>query len=305
MPPNSVPPPAHKRSRAAIAAFAAVAVIAGGAGGAATHWFDGSSTSGSSNSASSLLGQPVADTGSNALSISQIAAKALPSVVEVTETLSDGTGIGSGVVLTADGEILTNNHVVSDVANGGGTLTVTFSNGKTATATVVGTNADADLAVIKAQGVSGLTPATLGDSSSVKVGDEVVAIGSPEGLQDTVTSGIVSYLNRQVTVQSSESESSPYSGYPFSGYGGQNGSSSSNTVTYNAIQTDASINPGNSGGPLLNDRGEVIGINSAMYSPTSAQDSEGGSVGLGFAIPINQAKKIISELENPSSQSTN
>jgi putative serine protease PepD len=276
-------------------------VIAGGAGGAATHWFDGSSTSASSSAASTLLGQPVADTGSGALSISEIAAKVLPSVVEVTETLSNGTGIGSGVILSADGEILTNNHVVSDVANGGGTLTVTFSDGKTATATVVGTDPDSDLAIIKAQGVSGLTPATLGDSSTVKVGDEVVAIGSPEGLQDTVTSGIVSYLNRQVTVQSSDSQSNPYSGYPFSRYGNQD---SSSTVTYNAIQTDASINPGNSGGPLLNDRGEVIGINSAMYSPTSAQGSEGGSVGLGFAIPINQAKKIISELQDSASQST-
>ena len=135
--------------------------------------------------------------------------------------------------------------------------------------------------MIKAQGVSGLPTASLGDSDKVQVGDTVVAIGSPDGLQSTVTSGIVSALNRQVTV-SSESSSR------FSG-GSQ--------VTYKAIQTDASLNPGNSGGPLLNAQGQVIGINSAIYSPTSSYNAQGGSVGLGFSIPINQVKAMIGKLE--------
>jgi putative serine protease PepD len=162
---------------------------------------------------------------------------------------------------------------------------VTFSNGKTAQASVVGTSASSDLAVIKAQNVSGLTAATLGDSSTVKVGDEVVAIGSPEGLQNTVTSGIVSYLNRKVTVQGEQNSQSSFS-------------DQSNTVSYNAIQTDAAINPGNSGGPLINAAGQVVGINSAIYSPASSDGSSSGSIGLGFAIPINQAKQIIAQLES-------
>jgi len=262
-----------------------VGALIGGTGGVVIgrDLLDGSNSSSSSNASSSSTTQLASDKLSSS-TISSIAAHVLPSVVEVTETTSSGKGIGSGVILTSTGEILTNNHVVADIANGG-TLTVTFSNGKTASATVVGTNAGSDLAVIKANGVSGLTPATLGDSSKVKVGDGVVAIGAPEGLQNTVTSGIVSYLNRKVSVQSDSTD--PYASY----------NSNGTTVSYNAIQTDAAINPGNSGGPLINAAGEVIGINSAMYSPTSSASSQGGSVGLGFAIPINQAKSIIAQLE--------
>jgi putative serine protease PepD len=203
--------------------------------------------------------------------------------VEITQRGATTEGIGSGVVLTSDGEILTNNHVVA----GGGTLTVTFSDGRTATATVVGTSPSSDLALIRAQHVSGLTAATLGDSGGVQVGDEVVAIGSPEGLQNTVTSGIVSALNRQVTVSDQSEQNDPLAAF------GSQGSQ----VSYDAIQTDASINPGNSGGPLVDMHGDVIGINSAIYSPTSAS-GQGGSVGLGFAIPINQAKAIVAELRD-------
>src|SRR2546429_374030 len=141
-------------------------------------------------------------------------------------------------------------------------ITVTLSDGRTVDASVVRTDATNDLALIQAKGVSGLTPATLGDSGTVKVGDEVIAIGSPGGLQGTVTTGIVSALNREVTVSGEEQQQSPF---PFS----RNGNS---TVTYHAIQTDASINQGNSGGPLFNSAGDVIGINSAIYSPVSSPD---------------------------------
>jgi putative serine protease PepD len=286
----------HRKRYAAVAAIAMVGALVGGTGGVLIgHDLTGGKTSTSTSAASTNTAQQASETLSSS-AISAIAAKSLPSVVEVKETTSSGGGIGSGVILSSDGEILTNNHVVSDVANGGGSLTVTFSNGKTAQASIVGTSVSSDLAVIKAHGVSGLTAAKLGDSSTVKVGDEVVAIGSPEGLQNTVTSGIVSYLNRKVTVQGEDpgSQNSPW--------GNESGfTDPSNTVSYNAIQTDAAINPGNSGGPLINAAGEVVGINSAIYSPASSDRSQGGNIGLGFAIPINQAKQIIAELESGAS----
>jgi putative serine protease PepD len=290
-PPGNAPPPQQMtqprpkrsgRKSVGIAAIALVGALIGGTGGVVIGHDLVSGNSSTATTANTTATDASAKLSSS--TISAIAAHSLPSVVEVKEQTSSGEGIGSGVILSADGLILTNNHVVSDAANGG-TLTVTFSNGKTASATIVGTSSSSDLAVIKAQNVSGLTPAALGDSSSVKVGDGVIAIGAPEGLQNTVTSGIVSYLNRKVTVQS-DSSSNPYAAY-----------NNNDTVSYNAIQTDASINPGNSGGPLINSAGQVIGINSAIYSPTSSQDTQGGSVGLGFAIPINTAKTIIQQLE--------
>jgi putative serine protease PepD len=140
---------------------------------------------------------------------------------------------------------------------------------------VVGADPAADLAVLKLSGASGLTPATFGDSAGVKVGDQVVAIGSPEGLQGTVTSGIVSALNRTVNVPGETRRSTG--------------------VSYQAIQTDASINPGNSGGPLINSSGQVIGINSAIFSPTTGTQ-QAGSVGIGFAIPGDQAQQIANQL---------
>jgi putative serine protease PepD len=176
------------------------------------------------------------------------------------------------VILSADGKILTNNHVV---ASSGGQVSVTLNDGRKVPATVVSTDPTSDLAVVQASGVSGLTPIKWANSDSVKVGDAVMAIGSPSGLQGTVTTGIVSALDRKVTVPGETRRSQP--------------------VTYQAIQTDASINPGNSGGALVNAAGELIGINSAIYSPASSS-GEAGSVGIGFAIPSNQAKTIVDQL---------
>ena len=268
-------PPRRPRGATAVATGAAVlAALLGGAGGALIdHSLSGATTT---------PAVATARTASTTTSISAVAAKVTPGVVEITRRGTTGESVGSGVILTSDGEILTNNHVVS----GGGTLTVTFADGRTAAATVEGTSPSSDLALIKAQHVSGRTAVTLGDSGTVAVGEQVVAIGSPEGLRNTVTSGIVSALDRQVTVSG---ESGPRAAY---GRGQQ--------VTYSAIQTDASINPGNSGGPLLDMNGEVIGINSAIYSPASGS-GQGGSVGLGFAIPINQAKTIIEQMRGGTS----
>jgi putative serine protease PepD len=196
-------------------------------------------------------------------------------------------------VLSKDGEILTNNHVVSGVGNDG-SISVSFNDGTTKKATVVGTDPLTDIAVIKVAAASDLVPASLGKSGSLKVGQAVVAVGSPYGLNATVTSGIVSALNRPVSV-SGEQEQTPQS--PFGGQEqpqqGQNLS-----TTYPAIQTDAAINPGNSGGPLVDLSGRVVGINSSIRTASSGSLSSdsGGSIGLGFAIPIDEVLPIVNQI---------
>ncbi|MFF5371694.1 trypsin-like peptidase domain-containing protein [Streptomyces sp. NPDC013187] len=214
-------------------------------------------------------------------SVAGIAGRALPSVVTLHVSGAGEQGTGTGFVLDTCGHILTNNHVVRP-AGSGGEITVTFNGGQTAKAEVVGRDSGYDLAVVKVKGVSGLTPLPLGNSDNVQVGDPVVAIGAPFDLAGTVTSGIISATQRPITA------------------GGEKGDGSD--VSYvDALQTDAPINPGNSGGPLLDARARVIGINSAIRSADSGstQDSaRSGSIGLGFAIPINQGKRVAEELIN-------
>jgi putative serine protease PepD len=205
-------------------------------------------------------------------SIARVAAAVLPTVVQIEERNGTDGGTGSGFVLRSDGYILTNNHVVSDAAKGG-TLTVTFQDGTTKDAKIVGRDTSYDLAVVKVD-VTGLIASTLGNSDGVVVGDTAIAIGSPLGLEGTVTSGIISSLNRPVTA----------------------GGSGENSYI-NAIQTDAAINPGNSGGPLVDAEGKVIGVNSAIASlGQTSTGQQSGSIGLGFAIPINQAKRVAEEI---------
>ncbi|MBO0901573.1 trypsin-like peptidase domain-containing protein [Cellulomonas sp. zg-ZUI199] len=202
-------------------------------------------------------------------SIAAIAAGVLPSVVSIEVTTADGSGSGSGFVLRQDGYVLTNNHVVAGASDGA--LVVQFSDGTEMAGTVVGATGDYDLAVVKVE-ATGLTPLALGDSDAIAVGDPVVAIGAPLGLVGTVTTGIVSALNRPVVA-----------GDP------------GDTAFINAIQTDAAINPGNSGGPLVNARGEVVGINSAI-AQLPGRLTGVGSIGLGFAIPSNQARRTAEQL---------
>jgi putative serine protease PepD len=238
---------------------------------------------GATQSTSSTNGQQALDLGTGTDSKAQpgsteaAAAEALPSVVKIYASSASNSGTGSGIVLTEDGEILTNNHVV-ELAAAGGNLAVSFPDGSTAPAEILGRDPMTDLAVIKADGVSGLTPATLGDSDLLDVGEEVVAVGAPFGLESTVTTGIVSALNRPVSTQGS--------------------TASGEAATFPAIQTDAAINPGNSGGPLINLSGEVVGIDSAIRTDSSSTTSQGGSIGLGFAIPINDAIPIIEQLRD-------
>jgi putative serine protease PepD len=252
--------------------------LAGGAGFTAVHDLvgDGSSTeSSSSGTQSSVVDRK--DVAPAADSVESVAKAVLPSVVKINVAGQQEQGSGSGIIISSNGEILTNNHVVA-VASGGGEISVNFNDGTAKKATVVGADPLTDLAVIKAEGVSGLKPATIGRSKQVSVGENVVAIGSPFGLEATVTSGIVSALNRPVSVGSASAQ------------GGQD-------TTYPAIQTDAAINPGNSGGPLVDLAGDVVGINSSIRTASSGLDSSsGGSIGLGFAIPVDQVWPVVQQL---------
>jgi putative serine protease PepD len=205
-------------------------------------------------------------------SIANLAARVIPGVVSISVSASDGSGTGSGFFLSSDGYVLTNNHVVEAAATRG-TITVAISTGKKYTAKIVGRDSSYDLAVLKID-VTGAPTLQLGDSEKVAVGDAVIAIGSPLGLAGTVTSGIISAKNRPVTTGSDSGESS----------------------FINALQTDAAINPGNSGGPLVDATGAVVGVNSAIASLGSSAGGQSGSIGLGFAIPINQAKKTAEQL---------
>ncbi len=231
------------------------------------------STAGPASSASPAASAPASSASlqlaTGGSSITDIVATAQASVVTVRTTDTgfggqvSGEGAGSGIVVSANGLILTNDHVIS----GASTISVDLADGRTVTATVVTTNTAADLAIIKAD-ATGLTPAKLGDSSTLKVGEGVIAIGTPLGVYPgTVTSGIISALDRSITA-----------GTGRSGGGGEQLSG--------LIQTDAAMNPGNSGGPLLDDQGNVIGINTAV---------SGSAAGLGFAIPINAAKSLIAQ----------
>ncbi|MBD3008883.1 S1C family serine protease [Streptomyces sp. 5-10] len=295
----------RRRARASrpvvlIAAVAAVsALVGGGAAALVTNATQKSDTT---------ISTPVVNANSTSHSgVSAVAAAVSPSIVEVSASGTSGQSTGSGVVITSGGEIITNNHVVS----GADAIKVAFSDGSKKTATVVGTDSKKDLALIKVEGASGLKAASLGDSSKVTVGDQVVAIGSPEGLTGTVTSGIVSALDRDVTVSTDQGQGQDGQGpggggqWPFEFGGGRyNGDVGSSTTTYKAIQTDASLNPGNSGGALINMNGQVIGINSAMYSAASGQSSSSaGSVGLGFSIPINTVKSDLAALRAGGSDS--
>ena len=206
-------------------------------------------------------------------SVAGIAQRVLPSVVSIATESSAGGGTGSGFIIDSGGMILTNNHVVDDVALNGGVIRVTLNNGENYEGTIVGRDAPYDLAVIKIAATN-LPALQFGDSDKVAVGDSVIAIGSPLGLSGTVTLGIISAKNRAVTAGTGGSESS----------------------FINALQTDAAINPGNSGGPLVDATGAVIGVNSAIASLSTSSRSQVGSIGLGFAIPINQARRTAEQL---------
>jgi putative serine protease PepD len=290
-PPNWAPvpaPPAPSRGGPGLGIFILmaliVALVAGAVGAGVTAVATGNSqASGSKGTdlggASSSGGAPVKNRPPD--SVAGVAQRVLPSVVTIKVSLGNGAGgTGTGFVVK-DGYIVTNNHVVADAANGA-QMQVVFNDKKTTTASIVGRDPSSDVAVIKPATTNGLQPLTLGNSDDIAVGDPVIAIGSPLGLQGSVTTGIVSALNRPV---------------------GTSGAAGGDAAVLNAIQTDAAINPGNSGGPLVDGQGRVIGVNTAIATlgagaggGTSGQQS--GSIGVGFAIPVNQVKRVAEQIIN-------
>ena len=289
------PPPPLRRARGATAAVLVSALVLGGAagvGGAAAYQAftdNGSSTSTDSSGSFEATKTAAVKDGT----VEKVANAVLPSVVKVNVSGQQGSGTGSGIVLSKDGEVLTNNHVVAG-AGEGSSLSVSFNDGTTKKASVVGTDPLTDIAVIKVEDVDDLTPASLGKSGELKVGQAVVAVGSPFGLNATVTTGIVSALNRPVSVSAEEEPQAPQN--PFGGEQPQSGGQDLST-TYPAIQTDAAINPGNSGGPLVDMSGRVVGINSSIRTASSGTSGgAGGSIGLGFSIPIDEVLPIVNQI---------
>jgi len=271
------PAPVKSSRRIGLPAVLALSVLAGSVGGAVG--FTAAQNGGSLFDINARLSTTRSVVERAPGSVAEVAARIIPSVVSITTRTSNGGGTGSGFVLRSDGYLLTNNHVVADAigADGGqiaGALKVQLSDGRTFEGQIVGRDPSYDLAVVKVA-VTGLTALALGDSDKIQVGDPVIAIGSPLGLSGTVTTGIISAKNRAVTTS---------------------GSTSPDNSFINALQTDAAINPGNSGGPLVDATGAVIGVNSAIASLGSAFGGQSGSIGLGFSIPINQAKRTAEEL---------
>ena len=265
--------------------LAALVVVAGGAGGGAAVLVQRGSQQPDPRATAGLRTDVTTDG-----TVAGAASAVGPSVVEIEASNPEGEATASGVVISGNGEILTNNHVVT----GASEILVRVGKRDPVSAEVVGTDPDLDMALLRVENAHGLRPAVLGDSDRIAVGDEVVAIGSPEGLAGTVTSGIISAVQRDVTVQRDGDSRNPEGKWPFEFQGGEfNGDVGSSTTTYQALQTDAALNPGNSGGALANMQGQVIGINSAMYAPTSGDP---GSVGLGFAVPVNAVKAALAEL---------
>jgi putative serine protease PepD len=255
---------------------AAVAGVIGAAVG--LHLHDSRSSVTAPDKANDGTGTP----GVSAGSVEDVAARVLPSVVRLSTFMGRQSQDGSGVVLTADGLIITNAHVVTASADTGPSAVVppntrvTFSDGRTAQFRVVGTDPGSDIAVVRAEGVSGLSPVALGSSDDLRVGQPVIAIGSPLGLEGTVTTGIVSALNRPVFAE---------------------GDTSDQNTVLDAVQTDAAMNPGNSGGALVDMDAHLIGVNAAIATiGIGLRGAPGGSIGLGFAIPVDQAKRIADEL---------
>ncbi len=267
------------RATAFTAGAAAIAIVSAGIGGGVAMLVQPDHSVAGISASGAAPGVPAASVPNG--SVEQVAAKVVPSVVKLEVNVGQQSEEGSGVILSTDGLILTNNHVVATAGESSGgpdgpKTKVTFANGSTTSFSVVGADPGSDIAVVRAENVSGLTPIGVGSSADLRVGQEVVAIGSPLGLEGTVTTGIISALNRPVAA---------------------GGDAKNQNTVLDAIQTDAAINPGNSGGALVNMNGELVGINSAIATlGDDAGGAQGGSIGLGFAIPVDQAKRIADEL---------
>jgi putative serine protease PepD len=306
-------PVAEKKQRSVavpvIAAAVVAALLGGGAGAGVAAW---AITSQSAEQSTGTKSSPQTINVNNPNGtdvVTAVAAKAAPSVVTISVSSSNAGGTGSGVILSEDGYVLTNTHVVTlDGESADGTIEVTTADGRIYTATVVGLDPVVDLAVLKLDDASGLTPIEWADSDDVEVGDQVIAIGAPLGLSNTVTDGIVSAVDRSIQIASSavpdqgdgsetpdQNGQSPFDFWNLQEQGGSS-SSANAAISLPVIQTDAAINPGNSGGALVNDKGQLVGINVAIASTGSTGSSQSGSIGVGFSIPSSLAKRISEEI---------
>jgi putative serine protease PepD len=279
------PAAAHRKppnpSGGLVLAGLVLAVVSAGVGGFAALALQPHTTTLDALAAAAAAPRATASLGPG--TVEEVAAKVVPSVVQLQTDVADQSEQGSGIVLTPDGLIMTNAHVVAPAAGADPAAAhtqVIFADGRTANFAVVATDPTSDIAVVQAKGVSGLTPITVGTSDDLRVGQQVVAVGSPLGMEGTVTTGIISALNRPVTT----------------GPNSETSASQTSSTAIDTIQTDAPINPGNSGGPLVDANGRLIGMNSALATLGGSPDAESGSIGLGFAIPVDQAKRVADEL---------
>jgi len=293
-----------------VAALVAVALVGGISGAGVAVWAI-NSTQTSTGTVSPPTAQNITvNNPGDVNTITAVVAKAGPSVVTISVNGRNEAGTGSGVILSSDGYIVTNTHVVTlDGDTSDVTIKVQTSDGRIYDASLVGTDPISDLAVVKLKGATGLTPAVFADSDKLNVGQTAIAIGAPLGLSNTVTNGIVSAINRSISIASSAVPDQQNQGDgdgqnnglgPFDFWNFNNGGQAQNTaradIALPVIQTDAAINPGNSGGALLNSKGEVVGINVAIATAGSSSEGQSGSIGVGFAIPANFAKRVTDEL---------
>ncbi len=314
LPESEATKPRKKGSGTKIAALLVAAALVGGGAGLGGTYAGLALWGGSDGAAASGPTAITVNDHGDVNATAAVASKVVPSVVTISASAGSSGGTGSGVILSDDGYVLTNTHVVTlDGQTGDASLSVTTSDGRVFKAKVVGTDPTYDLAVIKLENASNLTPIEWADSSKLNVGDNTIAIGAPLGLPNTVTTGIVSALNRSIQVASSAAPSDG-SDSGQEGQGGQQGGESpfffdfgqgqqgsgqaTQTIKIAVIQTDAAINPGNSGGALVDDEGKLIGINVAIASAPGASSSGGqsGNIGVGFSIPSDVAKRVSQEI---------
>ena len=313
--PAAAASPRRSRTVGLVAALA-VGALVGGVAGAGVYALATNGNQGVQTTTSTAVNPAniTVNDRDNATLITKVAAQATPSVVTISVTGTNSAGTGSGVILSKDGYILTNTHVVTldgEVAHA--KVKVETSDGHLYNAKVIGTDPISDLAVVKVDGVNNFQPLQFADSSKLNVGDTAIAIGAPLALSNTVTNGIVSALNRSITIASSavpdnnsdnnnNNDNNGNGPFDFWQFGtpnnGQQQSTAQSSIALAVVQTDAAINPGNSGGALLDTDGKVIGINVAIASAGSGSSgsSTSGSIGVGFAIPSNFAKRIADEL---------
>jgi putative serine protease PepD len=304
--------PAHAPKRKAafgvptlVASILAAGLVGGGVVAGTTQLLGDQAVTSTGSTNSSQAGPVIVNNREDVNAITAAAVKATPSVVTIKAASGSEGGTGSGIILDGEGHVLTNTHVVTlDGTAANAAIEVRMSDGRVYSAEIVGTDPLSDLAVVKIQNGSGLVPAVLGDSAKLNVGDTAVAIGSPLGLTGTVTDGIVSTLNRTISVASSaapkqgpDNSQGGDQGFQFAPPDGGQGQATANqgSISINVIQTDAAINPGNSGGALVNTKGEIIGVNVAIAS-AGGDSTSSGNIGVGFSIPINHAKRVAQEI---------